>query len=64
MNNMNCICSGKRLKVNDHIWSSDSITIKDKKIMSIEGEVPCGYENYDFELKIEVEYCPICGRKL
>ena len=42
---MNCICSGKRLKVNDHIWSSDSITIKDKKIMSIEGEVPCGYEN-------------------
>lgn len=61
---MNCICNGKRFKINAHTWSSDSLTIKDGNILSIEGTVACGYENCDFELDVEIKFCPFCGKKI
>lgn len=57
-------CSGTKTKINQYeILNHDTIQLKEGNLI-VEGTVPCSYDNIDFAIKIQINYCPKCGRKL
>ncbi|MEG2289538.1 MAG: hypothetical protein RSC24_06185 [Clostridium sp.] len=63
--NSNCNwCSGNSITLKEVVCGEVLLSIDVENTLTIEGVTPTGWEFADYDVELEINYCPNCGRKL